>query len=511
MNTADAATTYRVGLDIGPRITSWAVVGYLGTERVEVAGGTEDSVVAVDDTGRLVAGSAATTAPPGRLSHVTGHFVEALGRAEPVIVGSTPYGAEALVARVVGAVLARVRAVRGAPPTAVAVAHADDFDLYRQSLLVESLRQADVPLDDIVIVAHTDARRALSHARVATTSELELATGAALAEVVGEDRTGLAAAGLVGGASALAGGAVLGRTVLSNAASAGLAGPAGTPLTAPAGPMGSPLQPPTGPAGAPLAPPAGPTGTPLQPPPAGPAGTPIGAGGRGIRPLRVWLVVGAAVAVIAAGVGIAVASHGSGHAKSSPRTTSAPVTTSPSTTATPASTAATVTPTTAALTVPPTVADTIVSPACVTGNWTVEGEPLANIITAHLDNGGIAQATVSGTVTMTITTDGTVTITFNSWTISGTNPVLPGKVSLTRNGVDTGTGSFTSDGSMSFTDKDNQVKISTKVDIPGGFPATGSASASSLINGSGTYTCSSTQLVLNVSGSPGPLILDRTA
>ncbi len=240
-----------IGIDLVDDLTRWAVVD---TSRPVAAGRTRSCAVIDGDE--------------------VDHVVSRLGQAEPIVVGTVPYGAEALVGRLLASVVGGTRAAHG--DLAVALVHDDDLDDYRRSLLVEAARVGDV--GPVTLVPRSTALE-LAATRPPIDGDLAAALGAAIA-LMSDDRRGVLGPVVAiggGGAVGIATGAAVAATGhggSATAAATGLAGPTGTPLTPAAGPAGSPLAPATGPTGTPLAPTAGPTGTPLTPT-AGPTGTPL--------------------------------------------------------------------------------------------------------------------------------------------------------------------------------------------------------------------------------------------
>ncbi|MBI4932975.1 MAG: hypothetical protein HY828_03790 [Actinobacteria bacterium] len=335
--------TYRVGIDVGSAHTTWAVVA--GSSDGTVDSGTIESAVGVLPDGQLVAGSALAGA-----TTVVRDFVPRLGDSAPVMVGTTPYGAEALTALLVATVVDTARRQHGSDPTAVVMIHDDGLDQYRAGQLTEAARLAGIAPSAIVLAARSDATAAGGTSVAAGGAKLGWAR---VPDPVAPAAAGGVAMGAAGGAAVAAtgiGAAALiadsGAATASAAAPIAPAGPAGTPL-APTGPAGTPLQPagpsgtplqPAGPTGTPIQPAAGPGGTPLQPPAAGPGGTPLtpGAGpagsplpgatppptvpvtapvttGIGVPKPKIptWVTIAAGgAAVVAVGVGIAVIASG---------------------------------------------------------------------------------------------------------------------------------------------------------------------------------------------------------
>ena len=323
---------YVVGCDVGGDITSWSrVTRERGVVAVDASGSLR-TAVGVDGDGQL---QVVDTDRGQALAHETTGFVDALGGSEPIMVGATPYGPEALIAAVLEAVL-EVQS-DGGPPDALAIVHDDDLDPFRSSLLTEAARLAGVATERVVLVPRATARAAgADHAG-------DDASGGALVALAGipadggggSDGDGGGVALAAGAAGLAAGGAVglgtqLGEGGVASAVGPA-AGPAGTPLSAAGpsgvstGPTGTPLGSggPTGPTGTPLGS-AGPTGTPLGS--AGPTGSPLGTAGPTGTPLAGpagarapvpktrprWIpaaVVGGVVAVVAV-VGVVVLAQG---------------------------------------------------------------------------------------------------------------------------------------------------------------------------------------------------------
>jgi hypothetical protein len=88
--------TSRLGIHLGDARTTWT----LATDRPGGASrtGSLPTVVGVTTDGTVLVGDDVTTTPPGVLVQSTQGFVSRLGESDPVVLGGTPYGPEALVA-----------------------------------------------------------------------------------------------------------------------------------------------------------------------------------------------------------------------------------------------------------------------------------------------------------------------------------------------------------------------------------------------------------------------------
>jgi hypothetical protein len=318
-------------------------------------------VVGVGTDGQLqVVGSDPESARP---SDETSGFVAALGGSEPIMVGGTPYGAEALLAVVLSEIVDANTAAMGAPPDVMAIIHDDDLDPFRSSLLTEAARLAGMSAEQVVLVTRSAAEEGSPDGEAASGgSSIALAGrtpvgGDGVGTALAAGATGLAAGGAVGlgvhladGEVASAAGTAAGPTgtpLTTTGPSGTTMGPTGTPIGS-AGPAGSPIGA-TGPEGTPLGS-AGPEGSPLGS--AGPAGTPLDADGPPPshaavpKPRPRWVpaaVVGGAAAVIAV-VGVVVIAQGDDPPEAAVATTVAVVEDEPERTGTTAPSADTTVP-----------------------------------------------------------------------------------------------------------------------------------------------------------------------
>jgi hypothetical protein len=328
---------YSIGCVVGNDDVMWSRVVRRHGDVSEATGGSTPCVVGVGTDGQLHV--VRNDQDSARLTDEASGFVAALGGSEPIMVGSTPYGAEALVAVVLSEIVDTNTAAMGAPPDVMAIIHDDDLDPFRSSLLTEAARLAGLSAEQLVLVTRSaaeegspDGDAASGGASIALAGHTPV-VGDGVGTALAAGATGLAAGGAVGlgvhvadGEVASAAGTAAGPagTPLTTAGPSGTTmGPAGTPLGS-AGPAGTPLGS-AGPAGTPLGS-AGPPGTPLGS--AGPAGTPLGSAGPAGTPLDTeapptsratvpkprprWVpaaVVGGAAAVIAV-VGVVVIAQG---------------------------------------------------------------------------------------------------------------------------------------------------------------------------------------------------------
>jgi molecular chaperone DnaK len=137
---------YHLGVDLGTTYTAAAVerdgrvqVVTLGNRTVSIP-----SVVFATADGTVLVGDAAERrglAEPERLAR---EFKRRVGDPTPIILGGAPWGAEALMGKVLRWVVDRVTELEGGPPSAVALTHPANWGAYKLDLLEQAARHADV-------------------------------------------------------------------------------------------------------------------------------------------------------------------------------------------------------------------------------------------------------------------------------------------------------------------------------------------------------------------------------
>jgi hypothetical protein len=528
--------TYRLGIEVGPTTTSWAVVPHPAPPGSTAVGATVASVVAVSTDGRLVAGPEVPTASAMRA--IAADFAGRLGAVEPVMLGGTPYGIEALVGQLIASVLRAVHRQQGEWPELLALAHVDELDEYRRSLLAEGARLAGVPLTSVVLVAASRAAAAFERSGVVAPAPLGIAVGATLAD---QDMTrpppvGGAAGGVIAGA---VGGTIGG--IAATAAGAGAAGDAtlaagayggtslatgtaysGTPLAGSgAGYGGTPLASPGGAyGGTPLAPSGtGYGGTPLDPPDVA-AANHTGGGTqakrlRGLRrlgPRRFPIVAGATAATalaVAAGA-FALRDDPAPDAAVAVATT-VPVTvpvleTRPAVTSAPTSPPA-VTPTTVPATEPPT---TVPTPSqCAIGDWQVRADVFAANIAAQGDSNGLQIESVTGDASAVISADGHFVFTYHQLTVTARAPEGDVLISIMFDGTVDSLATFADDGTATITTSTASGTLTTSVTAGGETQAPSTTPLGDEFSGTTTYTCVGDVLEFQAVNDGGSIPFDR--
>ncbi len=149
--------SYALGVDLGTTYTAAAVQRGDRLEIVDLGthGAAIPSVVYLRDDGEVLTGEAAIrrgTTDPGRLSR---EFKRRMGDTTAILLGGVPYSVDALMASVLRHVVATVSERQGGAPDAIAVAHPANWGQYKQDLLDQAVRRAD--LDRVTFVTEPEA------------------------------------------------------------------------------------------------------------------------------------------------------------------------------------------------------------------------------------------------------------------------------------------------------------------------------------------------------------------
>jgi actin-like ATPase involved in cell morphogenesis len=138
--------SYVLGIDLGTSYSAAAIDEDGRTEIVQLGSRAAviPSVVVLRSDGEVLTGEAAerrSQSEPGRTAR---EFKRRLGDPTPLILGGTPYGAEAIASLLFKAVVDRVVEQRGQSPQLVAVTHPASYGPYKLDLLRQAVRQADI-------------------------------------------------------------------------------------------------------------------------------------------------------------------------------------------------------------------------------------------------------------------------------------------------------------------------------------------------------------------------------
>lgn len=137
---------YVLGVDLGTTYTAAAVGEPGGVEIFPLSDQAHviPSVLVLREDGEVLVGEVAqrrAVTEPGRAAR---EFKRRLGDPTPLLLGGTPYGADALMAMLLKAVVAQVAQLRGAEPDLVCLTHPASYGEYKQDLLRQVAQQANV-------------------------------------------------------------------------------------------------------------------------------------------------------------------------------------------------------------------------------------------------------------------------------------------------------------------------------------------------------------------------------
>ena len=149
--------TYYLGIDIGTTYTA-AAVWRDGRNEIASLGNrapTIPSVVLLRDDEAVLTGEAAVRRAATEPGRVAREFKRRVGDPTPIIVGGTPYSADALVAKLLRWVVGQVSELEGGPPAGIAVSHPANWGNYKLDLLHQAISLAD--LDDVATLSEPEA------------------------------------------------------------------------------------------------------------------------------------------------------------------------------------------------------------------------------------------------------------------------------------------------------------------------------------------------------------------
>jgi hypothetical protein len=137
---------YSLGIDLG---TTYSAAAIARGDRLEIfqlgeRAATIPSIVLLRDDGEVLTGEAAERRALAEPTRTGREFKRRLGDPTPIILGGTPYGAEALLAHLLRSIVARVSEQSGEPPAAIALCHPASYGAYKLDLFQQAIRQADI-------------------------------------------------------------------------------------------------------------------------------------------------------------------------------------------------------------------------------------------------------------------------------------------------------------------------------------------------------------------------------
>lgn len=137
---------YVLGVDVGTTYTAAAVDANGRTEIFQLGSRAASipSVVVLRADGEVLTGETADRRSQTEPARTAREFKRRLGDPVPLLLGGTPYGAEALYAQMLRSVAAQVTQQRGEPPEMVVVTHPAGYGPYKLDLLRQAVRQAEI-------------------------------------------------------------------------------------------------------------------------------------------------------------------------------------------------------------------------------------------------------------------------------------------------------------------------------------------------------------------------------
>ncbi len=157
--------TYQLGVDLGTTYTA-AAISRDGQVEMATLGTTSPvmpSVVLLRADGEVLEGEVAVRRGLAEPTRVAREFKRRLGDPTPLVLGGTPYGAEALMGHLLRAVLRTVSEREGESPTRVVLTHPANFGPYKLDMMREVARLGGLNLDTTTFLTEPEAA-AISYA-----------------------------------------------------------------------------------------------------------------------------------------------------------------------------------------------------------------------------------------------------------------------------------------------------------------------------------------------------------
>jgi molecular chaperone DnaK len=161
-----AGMGYQLGIDLGTTYTG-AAVARGGRVEVVALGTTTPvipSVVLLRSDGDVLVGEAAVRRGIDEPTRVAREFKRRLGDPTPLVLGGTPYGAEALTGHLLKSVVRMVTEREGSAPDRVVLTHPANYGPYKLDMMREVARLADLDLSTTAFLTEPQAA-AISYAQ----------------------------------------------------------------------------------------------------------------------------------------------------------------------------------------------------------------------------------------------------------------------------------------------------------------------------------------------------------
>lgn len=138
--------TYSLGIDLGTTFTAAAIWRDDRSEIVSLGDHSASipSVVLLREDSSFLTGEAANRRSVTNPERVAREFKRRFGDTTPIILAGSPHSAEALVARLLRAVVDDVTTREGGPPERICVSHPANWGPYKTDLLRQAVRISDV-------------------------------------------------------------------------------------------------------------------------------------------------------------------------------------------------------------------------------------------------------------------------------------------------------------------------------------------------------------------------------
>lgn len=149
--------TYFLGVDLGTTYTAAAIHrdGRTTTVDLGVRTAAVPSVVFLRDDETILTGEAASRRGATEPARVAREFKRRVGDTTPILLGGSPYSADALMGRLLRWVVDAVSEREGAPPAGIAVTHPANWGPYKRELLHQAIVRAD--LDGATTITEPEA------------------------------------------------------------------------------------------------------------------------------------------------------------------------------------------------------------------------------------------------------------------------------------------------------------------------------------------------------------------
>ncbi len=149
--------TYFLGVDLGTTYTAAAIHRDGRTSTVDLGTRTAavPSVVFLREDDTVLTGEAASRRGATEPSRIAREFKRRFGDTTPILLGGSPYSADALMSKLLRWVVDAVTEREGSPPAGIAVTYPANWGPYKQELLHQAIVRAD--LDHVATISEPEA------------------------------------------------------------------------------------------------------------------------------------------------------------------------------------------------------------------------------------------------------------------------------------------------------------------------------------------------------------------